>query len=101
MNIMLYLVARADEHIPYCEFFDTMEIMSENDLRYFFKTELELGHIARANLDDHDWTEQDDPFQADLNEVLAILCDNDEYDSDNMYYVSQQEVRIDPCDMYD
>lgn len=101
MNTVLYLVARADNHIPYCEFFDTMEIMSENDLRYFFKTELDAGHIAQANLDDHDWTDQDDPFQADLNEVFSILCDNDEYDENNQYYVSQQEVKIDPQDMYD
>ena len=101
MNTVLYLVAQADNHIPYCEFFDSMEIMNENDLRYFFKTELELGHIAQKNLDDHDYTEQDNPFQADLDQIFSILCDNDEYDENNQYYVSQQEVKINNEDIYD
>ena len=101
MHTVLYLVAQADKDTPYCEFFDSMEIMNETDLRYFFKTELELGHIAQANLDDHDITDQDDLWNIELSEILAVLSDNDEYDENNSYYVSQQEVRIDEQDCYD
>lgn len=101
MHTVLYLVAQADKHTPYCEFFDSMEIMNETDLRYFFKTEIENGNIAQKNLDDHDITDQDDLWNIELSEILAVLSDNDEYDENNSYYVSQQEVRIDEQDMYD
>lgn len=101
MNTVLYLVGQANKHTPHCEFFDTMEIMNENDLRCFFKTELELGHIAQKNLDDHDFDDKENIYQMDISEIFSILCDNDEYDEDNTYYVSQQEVEINDEDMYD
>lgn len=101
MNTVLYLVAQADNKIPYCEFFDSMVIMNEQELREFVDGERAQGHIAKENLDAHNIDETDDIYQVDISEIFGVLCDNDIYDEKYQYYISQQEVRIDEQDMYD
>ncbi len=101
MNTVLYLVGQTDKYTPYCDFFDSMEIMNENDLRQFFKDEMESGHIHKENLDNHNITNEDDVFEMDISEIFGALCDNIDYDTNNGYYIKQQEVEINNEDMYD
>lgn len=99
MNAVLYLVAETDPTTPYNEFFDSMTIMGEMDLRNFVDEQIKLGNIAKANLTAHDClstTAQD----MELETIMALLSDNDQYDEQHNYYVSQQEVNITDDDMY-
>lgn len=101
MKAMLYLVAQADRHIPYCEFFDSMEIKNEYQLRQFYREQIDLGYIHPDNLKDHDITVLDDPNQIDIDAIVEVLNSNDEYDEDNTYYISQQLVNITDDEIYD
>ena len=101
MNTVLYVVAQADKTISYNEFFETLQIMNEQELRQFFKDEMELGHLHKENLDDHNITNEDDIFEVDISEIFGALCDNVDYDTNNDYYIKQQEVEINSDDMYD
>lgn len=101
MDAVLYLVGQADKTISYNEFFETLTIMNENELRQFFKEEMESGHIHKQNLEDHNITEDDDIFEVDISEIFGALCDNIDYDTNNDYYIKQQEVSIEAEDMYD
>lgn len=101
MNTVLYLVAQADKNISYNEFFGTLQIMNEQSLRDFLKEETELGHISFKNLNDHGITDIDEVYHADISEIFGILCNNDEYDKNYEYFISQQEVYVNEEDMYD
>lgn len=101
MNTVLYLIGKAHKDTLCCDFFSTIEIMNENDLRQFFKNELDAGNISQQNLDDHNFIGQDDLYETDISEIFSILCDNDEYDEAHTYYISQREVCVDDQDIYD
>lgn len=98
---MLYLIAEADKDTPYYEFFDSMKIMNESQVRNFFNEELKAGHIPQANLDDHGIDKDFNLYDLDISDIFGVLCDNDEYDMNHNYYVSQQEVQVNEQDMYD
>lgn len=101
MNTVLYLVGQADKTISYNEFFETLTIMNESDLREFLKEEIEQGHIAKQNMEDHNIEKPEDCFEADINDIFGTFCDNVDYDINNDYYISQQEVEVNNEDMYD
>lgn len=101
MNTVLYIVGKAENKIALGNFFENLEIMNEQDLREFFKAEMDAGNIHKENLENHDITTQDDIFCVDISEIFGALCDNVDYDLNHVYYIAQQEVEINSDDMYD
>jgi hypothetical protein len=99
MDTVLYLVAQADKCTPYNEFFESITIMNEERLRRFAHKQISLGNISQENLRDHDCLDTD-VYDMELETVFALLSDNDQYDEQHGYYISQQEVSINAEDMY-
>lgn len=109
MHAVVYKVYVADCCDTRHDAFNATEIMNEYQLRQFFREQVDAQRIHPDNLKNYDLTVQeidDDIYSIDLDMILDILNDNDQFitDDDSRYYdfcVAQESVRLGDNDMYD
>ena len=95
MLLELYKVAKGTHQDTMNEFFESVEIMDETDLRNFFATE--LPQMDKQVLQDHDINPGIHPTEqfVELCDIVDILNSNDTYnDHATHYYVEQVDVQI-------
>lgn len=83
------------------EQFDSTEVMNEYNLREFYRKQVELGYIHPDNLKDKEITVLDNPQEIDIDAILELLSDNDQWDNKHNYYVEQICIRLGDEDLYD
>lgn len=95
MLLELYKVAKGTHQDTMNEFFESVEIMDETDLRKFFATE--LPQMDKQVLQDHNINPEIHPTEqfVELCDIVDILNSNDTYnDHATHYYVGQVDVQI-------
>ena len=109
MHAVIYRVYIADKYDGRHDAFNETEIMNEYQLRQFFREQADGQHIHPDNLRDYDLTVQEidnDVYGIDLDMILDILNDNDQYtDGGTSQYpdfcVAQESVSLSDDDIYD
>lgn len=101
MHAVLYKVYKKDKSDCQWEQFVATDIMNEYDLRQFYREQIDLGYLHPDNLADKDITVLDDPQDIDLDAILELLNDNDNYDDKHNYFVEQVSIRLGDNDLYD
>lgn len=104
MKAVMYKLLEIDDNAVESEFYRT-EILTENELREKFLWYLQNDYFNEDLLKYYSVKKDTDEFTAmndlDINTILCVFNENDDYDLEHTFCVEQVEIEITDNEIYD